>query len=233
MLAGAICQHFQSERAQSLREDEIFLYAFFQDPSTSAREHQRKRREALEADLGETSTENTNTAERIVQSLVQQLLQRESFQDKLFPIIERVHRKFAPKPCPLDDLWDLLSTMINSLPAKPIILLDALDECIDPVSFIKNLGTINALIVATSRPEPHIIKEFDLLRNVFPMKMDVAGDIAKFVYDELRKDVRMAEYKDTIISKVTGAQNKDSDGNFLYARLVLNELQECSTGQTM
>lgn len=67
VLSSSICQSFMNAREDT---DDVFLYAFFQDPSTAAREHRRKRQEASDTIPSEEFNNETNSAKRIVASLV-------------------------------------------------------------------------------------------------------------------------------------------------------------------
>ena len=167
----------------------------------------------------------------MVATLIEQMFHQVQNRARLFAILEPEYRRLSPSACPSEVLWKLFSTIVEDTTSDVVILVDALDECVDPCVVIEKLGALKARTIITSRPEPLIVGVFEKSQDVLDIAMDVRADITSLVAGEL-ENTHLERYQEQIMLKVMGGRENDSDGHFLYARLVLNALQESSGSTT-
>lgn len=164
----------------------------------------------------------------IVASLVEQLFRNADNVDlkRLFDLIKPLYDRIGSSLCSEaeEDLWKLLSEMIATFSRPVIVLLDALDECINPNTVITRLRSINSRSLVTSRPEPDICEAFRTCPPEYSVMMDAGPDIVEFINSAVRNDLRLQPHRDAIISKVS----QTADGMFRYAGLMLEELRRTS-----
>ena len=125
-------------------------------------------------------------------------------------------------------LWQLLSTHImNSTPAT--IILDALDECLDPNQLIEGLKELSVSrtikVIVTSRKELHLHNELNSVACIEICPEDIDADIAAFAEAKVKASSQLSHplVRDLIITKLTSTHN----GMFLWVYLVLKELKSC------
>lgn len=164
----------------------------------------------------------------MVASLIEQLFRNAENVDlkRFFDLIKPLYDRIGSSLCSEseEDLWKLLSEMLATFSRPVIVLLDALDECINPNTVITHLRSITSRSLVTSRPEPDICEAFKTCPPEYSVMMDVGPDIVKYINSAVRNDRRLQLHRDAIISKV----NQTADGMFRYAGLMLEELQRTS-----
>ncbi|PVF92433.1 hypothetical protein CPB86DRAFT_829994 [Serendipita vermifera] len=184
----------------------------------------------------------------MVASIIAQLINSKIDTERLMRILKlRVESTsyFTKQADQLRDIKKLSATLIEMLrgfPMPVVILLDALDECTDPLSVVKQLmepaanpssiaglmlmpsiGTeIPVRFVLTGRPNVHDM--FSSLPFVATIDMDVNEDIRKFINKEVENNESLRQHESQIIATIY----ENSQGMFRYAALVLEELDELS-----
>ncbi|PVF92064.1 hypothetical protein CPB86DRAFT_878135 [Serendipita vermifera] len=184
----------------------------------------------------------------MVASIIAQLINSKIDTERLMRILKlRVESTsyFTKEKDQLRDIKKLSATLIEMLrgfPMPVVVLLDALDECTDPSSVVKQLmepatnpssiaslmlmpsiGTdIPVRFVLTGRPNVHEV--FAPLPYVATIDMDVNEDIRKFISKEVATNESLRQHESQIIATIY----ENSQGRFRYAALVLEELDEPS-----
>lgn len=110
----------------------------------------------------------------------------------------------------------IFAEMLKEFRHPVVILLDALDECSEPVQVVEyclgpSLEETNARCFITGRPV--VDKLFDLRPNVSRIRMNTYEDILKFIETEVAKNKHLMKHKDLIIETVS----TNADGMFRYA----------------
>lgn len=126
------------------------------------------------------------------------------------------------------ELWNLLVASISTMP-RCYCVVDAIDEMdMGNESFMRNLielGQVNPAtlkILITSRPLPYIEKIFNDER-VLPISLRPSHvDIDITIYIENR--LASVNLHDTAANAIQSALQTKSAGNFLYARLMLDDI---------
>ena len=173
-----------------------------------------------------------NTSTSILKSLLYQLYivvqdpnEQRSLSDDIGIALERSGQQKATN---FDTLWTLFSSHITQS-NPPIIILDALDECIDPQPLIRAFKSISGAnqvkILVTSREEAHLRAEFRNILNFEITLEDISADIAAYVKAKVLASPRLSNHPagDIVIKRLCRCH----DGMFLWVYLVLKELKGC------
>lgn len=170
----------------------------------------------------------TSTTAEMIASIVDQLVMStiasREVKERLIEVLKNGHNtdnsstfRSVPK------LWELFTNMLHAVPFKVIVLIDALDECID-YSLVTNhvaAAVSSARFLVTSRPEDQISVELENAPGLSVVEMDVKSDIRDFIANEITDDQLLQQFKEPIISSV----GQNADGMFRYAALMLEELK--------
>jgi hypothetical protein len=162
--------------------------------------------------------QQTTDSAVVLRSLLSQLLQS-STKDwlPLFKDLEKRHSQGAPPPTDLNMLIDLL-LRISMLHDHPIIVIDALDECKDFSSLVKELVQLNVdgsvQIFVTSRAEQAIIEAFTDITSISLSDMvgTVKGDIQIHLDSQLSTRPRLAKLSTELKEKIWTALLNKADG---------------------
>lgn len=132
---------------------------------------------------------------------------------------------------PLEKLLEILDLVLDLLPAFTLIV-DALDECADLkgsnllLAYFQELSSRpSARVILLSRYEARFT---DTFRNAVQIHMDeslVSPDIVHFVKQEISRNRRLQPLSSQILQKILS----DSNGMFLWARLVLDAVKNAHT----
>jgi hypothetical protein len=169
----------------------------------------------------------TSTAAEMMASIVDQLVMSTrnipELAKQLIGTLERGKQTDNSEKCrSVSKLWGMFTTMLQAVPFKVMVILDALDECDDCSTVTKHLTqAVGARFLATSRPEQHISEELENSPVVSAVEMDVANDITNFITKKIEDHPTLQRFKDDIIVSV----EQNSGGMFRYAALMLEELQ--------
>ena len=183
--------------------------------------------------------EKRNTATAIVRGLLLQLLRQHP---NLFKYIQpdfdlmkgRLFDNFGT-------LWRILLEVLRGFKAGEIYLLvDALDECekstrkallICLAELLSQTGGIaNVKLLITCRPEDDIEKHlFDINGYLRIDSAKVNADLSKFIRVRVDDLSRKGRYSNVLKEKVLDALISNAGGTFLWASLVIVDLEGCFT----
>jgi hypothetical protein len=179
----------------------------------------------------------TMSPSEMVASLIAQLIGAEQDKQRLMRIL-KLRMQFsscftnqANELRNFDTLCTTFLEMVQGFPRPVIVLLDALDECVDPSSIIHHLlgpaskpesitsemllptlkSNIPIRFVLTGRPNVHDI--FAPLPYVTTINMDASEDIRKFVKEKVVDNESLHQHEDHIIATIA----ENSQGMFRYA----------------
>ena len=133
-----------------------------------------------------------------------------------------------------DSLWAIFKKVIQQENLKVSIVLDAMDECNGPKSFIRDLKKLVAAssvhVIVTSRSETHIVPVFAEGQGVPALYVttdDVKRDIISYVQAKVEKSVSLQhpQVKDNVITALA----TKSGGMFLWVYLMLKVLKSLPT----
>jgi hypothetical protein len=184
----------------------------------------------------------------MVASIIAQLINSEIDKERLMRILKlRVQSSsyFASKATESRELGQLSATLLEMLrgfPIPVIILLDALDECVDPSAVVRhllepaknpssithmmlmpNIGEeIHVRFLLTGRPNVHDI--FAHLPYVSTIDMEVNEDIRKFINERVADNEGLRPHESQIVATIY----ENSQGMFRYAGMYLySTCSEC------
>ena len=133
-----------------------------------------------------------------------------------------------------DSLWAIFRKVIQQEDLEVIIILDAMDECNGPKSFIRDLKKLVATspvhVIVTSRSETHIVPVFAEGQGVPALYVttdDVKRDIISYVQAKVEKSASLQhpQVKDNVITALA----TKSGGMFLWVYLMLKVLKSLPT----
>ena len=173
-----------------------------------------------------------NTPTVVVRSLLYQLYSsvkdQKASQSLIHDIGVALDRSGQQKAVNFTVLWQLFSTHVRSLTLATVII-DALDECQDPIQLtdgLKELSTLRSIkVIVTSRRESHLHNELNSVSSIEIAPEDIHADIADFVEAKVEASSRLSHpsVRELVIMKLCNAH----DGMFLWVYLVLKELKSC------
>ncbi|OAQ90083.1 NACHT and WD domain-containingprotein [Purpureocillium lilacinum] len=120
-------------------------------------------------------------------------------------------------------------------------IIDALDECDAPKPFLDCLASLTAsrppiTVVVVSRSTDSLAIAFDRASKILPvLRVGTAGqahsqrDIAVFVSREIEHLPGNPAFRQKLQKKILSR----TEGNFLWAKLVMNEIMECHTEESI
>jgi hypothetical protein len=178
----------------------------------------------------------------MVASIIAQLIKTEIDTERLMRILKlrvRSNSYFANEMNDARDMEMLSATlieMIQGFPVPIIILLDGLDECIDPSSIVRCLlepsrspssiadamlmpsvgEKVRLQFLLTGRPNVH--DTFATLPYVSIIDMDVNEDIRKFVNEQVADNESLRRHESQIVATIY----ENSQGMFRYAGTCYN-----------
>ena len=117
----------------------------------------------------------------------------------------------------LDRLCDLVSRAASRFRYKPIIVIDALDECADIEALLRALVTLNqgdVRLLMTSRPHQNIMDHFRGLRSLSfkNVAKEMAGDIALHVRREVDSHNQLRSADPEMRNGIHATLNEKADG---------------------
>ena len=132
------------------------------------------------------------------------------------------------KPANLRQLWDVF-VKYCSLGGACIIILDALDECVDISRLLPPLlcvtETAKAKVIFTSRREPELKEALHGISSLAMGPEDVRDDI--HVYLDYRVATSSFLSHPRVRSRIVRILNTQSKGMFLWVRSMIDELESC------
>ena len=164
-----------------------------------------------------------------IRALVHQLLQSVQVQKriKLIQELESIKRRSGQsRSMNFRPLWGYFTTHCTQL-IRPIIVLDALDECeqvnvlISELCALAKYGSIRILV--TSRREAEIIRSLEDTRNVAMDPEDVQNDIQAYLEYQLSQSSKLSHV--LVRSRILRILSMRSKGMFLWVVLMLEELR--------
>ncbi|RPA72188.1 hypothetical protein BJ508DRAFT_78977 [Ascobolus immersus RN42] len=132
--------------------------------------------------------------------------------------------------------------MVSITQRKVKIVLDAMDECIQPDFVAEFVQLVDASVSALEEGDedaassqtppiqflltgrPNVDHFYSSISTISTIRMDVDADIKKLVEEKVNKNTALQAHKDVIIDTIY----KNSAGMFRYAALVLAELERYS-----
>ncbi|KAK4170814.1 ankyrin repeat-containing domain protein [Triangularia setosa] len=176
----------------------------------------------------------TSSPIEALSSLILQLihLARErstGLQRRLFAILKKAIDKgagFADQgKANFHELGAVFASMLQEFDGpRVVVILDALDECLDPVAFAKDCLesplSDAARFVITSRPTQDIVSALGSSPKAATIQIDVDNDIKLFVESKVSSTPSLKRHQAAIISAVT----ERASGMFRLAALLIEEL---------
>ena len=187
----------------------------------------------------DNKNEKRNTATAIIRGLLLQLLRQNH---NLFEHIQGDYNQMKDRLFDnFDALWRILLKILRDFNAGEIyLLIDALDECEkstrrDLLISLAELftspqtgGTANVKFLVTCRPEEDIQNYlFDINGYLRVDSAKVNADLSKFIQVKVNDLSRKKRYSDELKNKVQSALITKAEGTFLWASLVLADLESC------
>ncbi|KAF9233866.1 hypothetical protein BU15DRAFT_66236 [Melanogaster broomeanus] len=178
-------------------------------------------------------TGRSTHAFEVIRSLFTQLL-RQSRENWLPLFNDLVVRKSndSPPPVDLEMLYQLLLRALQLHAGdRPVLVIDALDECRDYVQLVKLLERLHkegdCRLLATSRPLPNAPKAFRGLPNIdlHDMGAETLCDMRLHVEKEVAKHDKLMPFRDKIVPSLL----TKADGMFRWVQLQLDRLTRCRT----
>ena len=118
---------------------------------------------------------------------------------------------------------------------KPLYwIIDALDECDSPTTLLNLFAAISAAnvpirILFVSRKNPSLQLSFDRLAASIPLETMEAQDSAQDLKLYVEKEMEFMRGSEEIKEHVANTVLEKAGGNFLWVRLVLEEIMQCHT----
>ncbi|KAF9231192.1 hypothetical protein BU15DRAFT_82718 [Melanogaster broomeanus] len=174
-------------------------------------------------------TDRTTHAFEVIRSLLTQLL-RKSHKDWLPSFHELVRCKSDGEtpPVRLEELYRLLLKALQ-LHDRPVLVIDALDECNDYVKLTALLAHLHnegsCRVFCTSRPLPDAPKTFTDLPSIdlHDMSVETLCDMKLHIEKEVAKYDKLACLRDEIVPPLL----KKADGMFRWVQCQLDRLSGC------
>ena len=116
-----------------------------------------------------------------------------------------------------DKLCNLVSRAASFFRYEPIIVIDALDECVDIEALLRALVTLNKAdvrLLVTSRPDQNIARHFAGLQSLSLENMaeELAADIALHVRREVDSHDRLRSAEPVMKSEIHAKLNERAEG---------------------
>ncbi|KAF9233311.1 hypothetical protein BU15DRAFT_66706 [Melanogaster broomeanus] len=187
------------------------------------------RRQRSRAIRSPTSTDRSTHAFEVIRSLLTQLLWKSK--DNWLPLFDDlVDRKSngSPPPVDLEILYQLLLKAVR-LHDRPVLVIDALDECNDYVKLTELLARLHnegsCRVFCTSRPFPDAPKAFSDLPiiDLHDMGDETLCDMKLHIEKEVAKYDKLTNLRDEIVSSLL----KKADGMFRWVQCQLHRLRDC------
>lgn len=186
----------------------------------------------------QNSADRSSTlASSLVASLLSQILRHEavSLNPSLRPVLERILPQLQQyncgHECPILSIWPVFEAMLSSMPSYTLIV-DALDECDDPVNegyLVERLCRLGHMtrsrVILLSR---YHAKYETLLLDAVKLTMDssaLKADIMYYARQVITRTTRLQRLQTEILAKIEDS----SQGMFLWARLMLDDLSLART----
>ncbi|KAF9230090.1 hypothetical protein BU15DRAFT_69495, partial [Melanogaster broomeanus] len=174
-------------------------------------------------------TDRTTHACEVIRSLVTQLLVK-SNKDwlPLFPDLVKRKSNREPPPVDLKILYPLLLEALR-LHDRPVLVIDALDECNDYVKLTELLAHLHneasCRVFCTSRPLQDAPKTFNDLPTIdlHHMSDETLCDMKLHIEKEVAKYDKLASLRDEIVPSLL----KKADGMFRWVQCQLDRLSGC------
>jgi tetratricopeptide (TPR) repeat protein len=171
-------------------------------------------------------------------SLVAQLCQTTIFrQHPRFPqVIEKLSRLresdyISVRQFPTDQLLDILDAIVEVIPTFTLVV-DALDECEEPRarnSLLKYLSSLNSRpnsrVILLSRQTDHLIQSFRGMHQITLDTTTVGPDIKLYVENRIHRNKDLHTLRKDIMRK----SEDDCEGMFMWAKLLLDSLEDTTT----
>ncbi|KAF9233309.1 hypothetical protein BU15DRAFT_80242 [Melanogaster broomeanus] len=205
----------------------VLLSAVIEDLSKMATD----RRGVLAYFYCDFRTDRSTQAFEVVRSLLTQLLRKSK--DNWLPFFDDlVDRKSngSPPPVDLEMLYKLLLKAVR-LHNRPVLVIDALDECNDYVKLVTVLERLHkegcCRLFATSRPLPDAPTAFSALPNIDLNEMitETRCDMTLHVDKEVLKCDKLVPFHEEIVLSLL----KKADGMFRWVQCQLDRLSDCRT----
>lgn len=127
-------------------------------------------------------------------------------------------------------IWSLFNEYAANVPGL-VIVIDALDECIEPRLLIRGLQQLckssAVKVIVTSRREKELVQD---LRDWMPIGMgvkEITADIAVFLAYKISRSPKLSDPR--VCSSVFNALQSRSNGMFLWVALMIKDLKSKSS----
>ena len=173
-------------------------------------------------------------ARSLVYQLHFKLREQQRHQSIQQEIEARMQNNPQEKAMSYEKLFAILKTVIISENLDVVIVLDAMDECIGPKPFIRDLKSLAAgtyvHLIVTSRSDNNVVPVFAEGRSSPTLTVtadDVKRDIVSYVQAKVAKSaaLRHPQVKDRVITALA----TQSGGMFLWVYLMLKDLKSLPT----
>ena len=173
-----------------------------------------------------------NNATAVIRSLLYQLYKSTKdpgTQVRLTTDIEQALEKSGKRQAvDFAPIWAIFADNMKHI-SPALIVLDALDECLDSEQLIQGLKSISSSglikFIVTSRKEAHL---FTQLRSDLSLEItaeDISSDIVAYIEAKVFGSPRLSHslIRDLVIARLS----TDHSGMFLWVYLMLKELKSC------